>query len=77
MHSMKCGRANICGMRSLKDKIATAAGHVCRRIVERQRRRVADGDAGPKGQELLRAFEASLHILEGHLAHLLEERDAR
>ncbi|WP_065754171.1 hypothetical protein [Bradyrhizobium paxllaeri] len=35
-------------MRSLKDKIATAAGHVdeCRRIVDRQRRRVAADGAG-------------------------------
>jgi hypothetical protein len=44
-------------MRNLKDWIATAARHVdeCRRIVERQRRRIADDATAAKSVLLMAA----------------------
>ena len=47
-----------------------------RRIVERQRARVAIGWAGSNALELLATFEQSQAIFEQDLDRLLKERDA-
>ena len=63
-------------MPNLDDMIAVATRHVeqGRRIVARQRQRVASANASLDGHLLLKIFEQSLAILEADLARLLEER---
>ena len=64
-------------MRNLDDQIASATRHVenGRRIVQRQRERIASGTAAPGAHELLRTFEQSQAIFEEDLARLIKERD--
>ena len=63
-------------MPNLDDMIAVATRHVVegRRIVERQRERIASKKASFDGHLLLKTFEQSLAIFEADLARLLEER---
>ena len=58
---------------------AVAAHHVDegRRIVEQQRRRIAESGAGSDEVDLLKTFEHSLAIFEADLARLLKERDRK
>jgi len=64
-------------MGNLDEAIALARKHVeeGRRIVERQRKLVAERRSGPDGLALLRSFERSLEIFEGDLDRLLKQQD--
>ena len=64
-------------MRNLDEVIEQAKRHVedGRKVILRQRERIADGVAAPDDLELLRTFEQSQNIFEEHLARLLKERD--
>ena len=66
-------------MNDLNGQIEVATRHVeqGRRIVEQQRKRIAEGGAGPGAMELLKTFEQSLAIFEADLARLLRERDRK
>ena len=58
---------------SLEERSAQEALHVeeGRRIVEEQRKRIADKRGGSYGLELLRTFERSLEIFEADLDRLV------
>ena len=64
-------------MANLDDAIAMATRHVeeGRRIVERQRKLIAEERGGADANDLLRTFERSLEIFEGDLDRLISERD--
>ena len=64
-------------MGTLDDMIALATRYVAesRRIVERQRKLVAEKRGGPDGLELLKTFERSQEIFQRDLDRLLRERD--
>ncbi|WP_141688411.1 hypothetical protein [Bradyrhizobium paxllaeri] len=66
-------------MRDLNEKIEQAKRYVAkgRRVVERQRQRIASGTAAPGASELLATFEQSQAIFEEDLARLLKERDGK
>ena len=59
---------------TLDRRIALAIAHVenGRRIIERQRKIVADGLTGKGGRDLLETFERSQAIFETDLAELLK-----
>ena len=66
-------------MRYLDEQIELAKLHVeaGRRIVQRQRQRIASGSVPPGAEELLRAFEQSQAIFEDDLARLIKDRDGK
>lgn len=66
-------------METLEDKIALAHWHVeeGRRIVEQQRKLIAEKHGGPDALDLLRTFERSLAIFEGDLERLIQERERK
>jgi hypothetical protein len=66
-------------LRNLDALIEQARRHVegGRKIIERQRKRIAAGIAVPGATELLQQFEQAQAIFEADLARLLKERDGK
>jgi len=66
-------------LRNLDAQIEQARRHVedGRKIIERQRKRVAAGVAVPSAAELLQQFEQTQAIFEQELARLIKERYGR
>jgi outer membrane protein TolC len=66
-------------LRNLDAQIEQARRHVedGRKIVERQRKRVAAGVAVPSAAELLQQFEQTQAIFEHDLARLINERGGK
>jgi len=64
-------------MTKLDEAISLARRHVeeGRRIVERQRKLIAEKRSGFDATDLLKTFERSLEIFEGDLERLLRERN--
>ena len=66
-------------MRNLEEAIALARRHVeeGRRIVEQQRKLIAEKRLGPDAADLLKTFERSLEIFEADLAKLRQDKDRK